>query len=115
MAEWLYVYGFVEPKTGKTLWYLIPRVNNEWLSLVYEAFAQDVEISDNKIILLVEDNAGWHRSQKVKIPSGIIVDFLPAYSPELQTAESAPPAPRFPRRKDGASRLWSLVDEHDCQ
>lgn len=93
--EWLYVYGFVEPKTGKTLWYLIPRVNNEWLSLVYEAFAKDVGISDNKIILLVEDNAGWHRSQKVKIPEGIIVDFLPAYSPELQPAE----------------RLWSLVDE----
>jgi transposase len=57
--------------------------------------AKEVGINNNKIILLVEDNAGWHRSQKVKIPEGIIVDFLPAYSPELQTAE----------------RLWSLVDE----
>ena len=43
----------------------------------------------------MEDNAGWHLSKKVKIPEGIIVDFLPAYSPELQPAE----------------RLWSLVDE----
>jgi transposase len=25
--EWLYIYGFVEPKTGRTHWYLIPRVN----------------------------------------------------------------------------------------
>ncbi|MDY7024451.1 MAG: hypothetical protein AAFO04_29085 [Cyanobacteria bacterium J06592_8] len=62
-------------------------------------------------MLLVQDNAGWHRSHKLKVPTGITIEFLPAYSPELQPAESAPPAPRFPRRKDGASRLWKLVDE----
>ncbi|WP_375503992.1 transposase [uncultured Nostoc sp.] len=44
---------------------------------------------------LVADNAGWHRSQKTKIPDGIKVEFLPAYSPELQPAE----------------RRWTLVDE----
>ena len=93
--QWLYVYGFVEPKTGRTLWYLIPRVNTQWLNLVYQAFAKDVGIDEGKIILLLEDNAGWHRSENVQVPDGIIVDFLPAYSPELQPAE----------------RLWALVDE----
>ena len=93
--EWLYVYGFVEPKTGKTLWYLIPRVNHQWLSLVYQSFAKDVGLSAEKIVLLVQDNAGWHRSEKLEVPDGIMLDFLPAYSPELQPAE----------------RLWSLVDE----
>lgn len=48
-----------------------------------------------KKVLLVEDNAGWHKSQKVKLPEGINVEFLPADSPELQPAE----------------RLWTLVDE----
>lgn len=43
----------------------------------------------------MEDNAGWHRSQKCEIPSGLEIEFLPAYSPELQPAE----------------RLWKLVDE----
>lgn len=33
--------------------------------------------------------------KKVTIPSGIRIEFLPAYSPELQPAE----------------RLWTLVDE----
>ncbi len=93
--EWLYVYGFVEPKTGKTYWYLIPRVNTKWLNLVFQTFAADVGASAEKIILLVEDNAGWHRSKQVKLPFGIIEEFLPPYSPELQPAE----------------RLWSLVDE----
>ena len=48
-----------------------------------------------KKVLLVEDNAGWHRSQKVNLPEGMTVEYLPAYSPELQPAE----------------RLWCLVDE----
>ena len=110
--EWLYVYGFVKPKTGETLWYLIPRVNTAWLNVVYQKFAQDAGISDKKKVFLVEDNAGWHRSKKADatprrrqaqgnahqaatIPEGIKVDFLPPYSPELQPAE----------------RLWTLVDE----
>ncbi|MEY2833628.1 MAG: hypothetical protein RLZZ574_2887 [Cyanobacteriota bacterium] len=36
-----------------------------------------------------------HRSKKAEIPSGIELEFLPPYSPELQPAE----------------RLWTLVDE----
>ena len=36
-----------------------------------------------------------NHSKKVDIPEGIIVDYLPPYSPELQPAE----------------RLWTLVDE----
>ena len=46
--EWLYVYGFVSPKTGETLWYLIPRVNTKWLNKVYEQFAIDVGINEGK-------------------------------------------------------------------
>lgn len=93
--EWLYVYGFVEPKTGKTYWYLIPRVNTQWLNLVLTTFASDVGACSQKIILLVQDQAGWHRSAKLNLPNAIITEFLPPYSPELQPAE----------------RLWSLVDE----
>lgn len=93
--EWVYVYGFVNPKTGETHWYLIPRVNVKWLNLVLETFAEEVGVGENKIILLVQDNAGWHRSPKLQVNEGIFVDFLPPYSPELQPAE----------------RLWKLVDE----
>ena len=45
--------------------------------------------------MIVEDNAGWHRSSKVCLPLGIKFEPLPPYSPELQPAE----------------RLWKLVDE----
>lgn len=46
--EWLYVSGFVQPKMGKTFWYLIPRVNTQGLNLVYENLAKDVGISAQK-------------------------------------------------------------------
>jgi transposase len=46
--EWLYVYGFVKPKTGENLWYLIPRVNTKWLNVVYKNFAFDAGISEKK-------------------------------------------------------------------
>ena len=46
--EWLYVYGFVKPRTGETLWYLIPRVNTNWLNLVYQNFVRDAKISQKK-------------------------------------------------------------------
>lgn len=49
--EWLYVYGFVKPKTGETLWYLIPRVNTSWLNVVYENFALDVGVSQKKSLI----------------------------------------------------------------
>lgn len=84
--EWLYIYGFVEPKTGKILWYLIPRVNHQWLGLVYQSFAQDVGLSAEKIVLLAQDNAGWHRSKNLQVPDGIVPEFLPAYSPPITTS-----------------------------
>jgi len=43
----------------------------------------------------VVDNAGWHRTEKLQLPEGLELLFLPAYSPELPPAE----------------RLWSLGDE----
>ncbi|VEP13347.1 transposase (fragment) [Hyella patelloides LEGE 07179] len=46
--EWLYVYGFVKPQTGETLWYLIPRVNTSWLNVVYQQFAIDAGVSNQK-------------------------------------------------------------------
>ena len=93
--EWVYLYGFVNPPAGKTEWFIIPRVNIEWLNLVLENFALQSGAGQSKTILLVMDRAGWHVSDRVVIASGIYVEYLLAYSPEQQWAE----------------RLWSLTDE----
>lgn len=62
---------------------------------MFEAFALDVGASSEKIVFLTEDRDGWHRSERVVLPPGIITEYLPQTSPELQPAE----------------RLWQLTDE----
>lgn len=40
-----------------------------------------------KLILVLVDQAGWHTTDKLHIPEGIILLPLPAHTPELQPVE----------------------------
>ena len=93
--EWLYLYGFVQPQTGRTFWLLLPFVNTLVFSIALAEFAKDVGAGEDTHILLVMDGAGWHTSAQVVCPAGIEFVQLPPYSPELQPAE----------------RLWPLSNE----
>jgi transposase len=93
--EWLYVYGFVRPSTGRTWWCLLPTVTAEAFALALAEFARDEGLGPDRRAILVVDQAGWHLADAVAAPEGVHLAFLPPYSPELQPAE----------------RLWPLVDE----
>jgi hypothetical protein len=93
--EWTYLYDFVRPTTGEVYWLVLPTVNKELFSMALGEFAKDVGAAENKRILLVVDQAGWHTSGEVVVPEGIHLEFLPTGSPELQPAE----------------RLWPLTNE----
>ena len=93
--EWLWVSGFVQPATGATSWWLLPTVNTDAFQRSLAAFARDVGAGPDHPVLVVLDQAGWHSPTRLELPPGLYLEFLPAYSPELQPAE----------------RLWSLVDE----
>lgn len=93
--QWLYVSGFVRPRTGQTWWALLPTVSAEAFSLALWEFARDEGISSTRRAVLVLDQAGWHTAKDLVVPEGVHLAFLPPYSPELQPAE----------------RLWGLVDE----
>ena len=66
--EWLYVYGFVHPKTGELYWLILPKVNVEVFSMALKHFAQEVGASKERRILLVLDQAGWHTGKEVESP-----------------------------------------------
>jgi hypothetical protein len=93
--EWLYLYGFVHPTSGRVVWLLLPSVDAELFQLALEHFARDVGAGPQRRILLVLDGAGWHASASLRVPEGIHLMQLPPYSPELQPAE----------------HLWPLVRE----
>jgi len=93
--EWVYVYGVVRPTTGNTYWLLLPTVSIAAFTVALREFARGIGAGVNKQVVLVVDQAGWHRSAQVTVPAGLHVTFLPPYSPELQPAE----------------RLWRLTNE----
>jgi hypothetical protein len=93
--EWLYVYCLVRPSTGHSCWLILPAVNAQVFALALEHVAREGGAGAENRILLVLDQAGYHTSGEVHVPEGIDLEFLPAYSPELQPAE----------------RLWPLTNE----
>jgi hypothetical protein len=93
--EWLYLCGFVRPVSGEVEWWLASTVNLALFQAILDAFATRLGAGKDKSIILALDNAGWHASDKLKIPDGLWLCFQPPYSPELQPAE----------------RLWPLADE----
>lgn len=105
--QWTYVYGFVQPESGKTSWLLLPTVNTQTFSLALAAFAAEQGVGPHKRILLVMDQAGWHKSGELVIPDGLHLLFLPSHSPELQPAERLWPLSNEPL----ANRVFSSLDE----
>ena len=93
--QWLYVYTFVRPDTGDTFWLLLPTVSTEAFSIALREFAEAVGVGPDHHVLLVLDRAGWHTTDKLDVPEGIHLEFLPPYSPELMPAE----------------RLWPVLRE----
>lgn len=93
--QWRYVDGFVEPATGRTESWVMPTVNVACCNQVLAKFAELRGAGPTKQVVLVWDQAGWHKSAQVTVPPHVHSVFLPAYSPELQPAE----------------RLWPLVNE----
>lgn len=85
--EWGYLYGFVHPRSGRTEWVLGSTVNVDAMSKVLADFAVQVGAGPKKRVIVVWDGAGWHTSPKLRVPEGIHVVQLPAYSPELQLGQ----------------------------
>lgn len=85
--QWLYVVAFVHPQSGETVWWMVSKLDAEVFRRLLHAFAEERHLGEPLHVLLVLDGAGWHRGQEESLPAGLELQFLPAYSPELQPAE----------------------------
>ena len=92
--EWLYVYAFVQPSTGRSFYLTMPTVNKAAFLMALQHFAEHVLADKRKLVILLVDNAGWHVKLTDPLPNGLHLRYLPPYSPELQPAE----------------HLWRLTD-----
>jgi len=93
--QWLYVTAFVQPTSGETVWYLSDGISKPFFERMLADFARTVGAGGERVIVLVLDGAGWHTQPGLAVPDGLVLVYLPPYTPELQPAE----------------HLWPLVDE----
>jgi transposase len=94
--QWLYLYGFVHPQSGRTHCLCLPRMKATLYNQALKDFAQAVGAGAHKQVILVVDGAGSHRSQDVVVPEGLPLLPWPPYSPELQPAEKVWPLTNEP-------------------
>jgi len=79
-----YAYSAVDHSTGDSFSLFLPWVNTEMMNLYLQHLKS--EYPDSRILLIM-DQAGWHRSSELQIPEGIEIAYLPPYSPELNPVE----------------------------
>ena len=81
-----YIFGAICPKEGKGVGLVLPLCNSEAMNLHLAEIAKDVAPGRHAVLLL--DQAAWHTSAKLAVPSNITLMPLPAKCPELNSAEN---------------------------
>ncbi len=80
----MYVFAAFAPSLGRLVSLVLPTANTATMNLFLEHLSQ--ALADYFIVVQV-DQAGWHRSRELIIPSNIRLIQQPAYSPEVNPVE----------------------------
>lgn len=84
IREYVYAFAAVSPHDGTLESLILPDVNTEAMSLFLEEVAKR---HSEEFIIMIMDQAGWHRSKKLKIPKNMRLEWLPPYSPQCNPVE----------------------------
>ncbi|CEX18606.1 glycyl-tRNA synthetase subunit alpha [Streptococcus pneumoniae] len=70
--------------TGESFFLIAGGCNTEWMNVFLEELSQAYP---DDYLLFVMDNAIWHKSSTLKIPTNIGFAFIPPYTPEMNPIE----------------------------
>lgn len=104
--KWVYLFAAVCPQTGRTHEWLMPHVNTAHMNIFMETFGQALDPDVHAVVLL--DQAGWHTTDKLKLPDNVTLIHLPPKSPELNPSELPW---RECRQKYLSNRLFKTEDD----
>lgn len=82
--EYYYLFGMIEPLTGKDFMFELPGLETQTMQLFMDEFA--LEDKESLHFILV-DNGSSHTTEKLKVAENIVFIFLPANAPELNPIE----------------------------
>jgi hypothetical protein len=74
----------VEPATGRLHSLIAGRFDARWFGYF---LAEVAAAYPGERVILVVDNAGWHRARGLRVPSNVILWFLPPHRPEANPVE----------------------------
>ena len=85
VREYTYLYGAVSPQDGKSDFLMLPSMNLANM----EIFLQELRLRyPNEYICIFFDGAPGHSLQGLKIPENMVIEKIPAYSPETNPTEN---------------------------
>jgi len=82
--EYSYAYAALSPFDGELVSLVLPTVNAEMMSLFLEEASR--QYLDEQVVMIM-DQAGWHKAKRLNVPDNITLHWLPPYSPELNPVE----------------------------
>ena len=82
-----YIFGAICPETGEAAGLVLPWCNTEAMSLHLAEIA--ARVTPGKHCALLVDQAGWHISERLAMPSNITIVPLAAKCPELNPVKVA--------------------------
>ena len=81
-----YIFGAICPASGACAGLVLPFVNTECLELHLQEISNNVPSGRHGVVIM--DQAGWHTTSSIALPSNISILHLPPYSPELNAQEN---------------------------
>lgn len=84
IREYRYCYGAVDAHTGESFFIIAGGCHTEWMNAFLK---QSSEAYPHDYILLVMDNAVWHKSRTLEKPANSGFTFIPPYTPEMNPIE----------------------------
>ena len=85
VREYTYAYVAVSPHDGVMDSLILPVVNAEAMSIFLDEVAKR---HPDEFIVMVMDQAGWHKAKDLVIPETICLIWQPPYSPQCNPAEN---------------------------
>ena len=84
VREYTYAFAAISPHDGTLDSLILPEVNAEAMTFFL------TEVADrhpNDFILMILDQAGWHRAKDLVVPKNMRLEWLPPYSPQCNPVE----------------------------
>ena len=81
-----YLFGAICPRWGKGAALMLPIANTAAMQMHLDEISCNVAAKAHAVVLM--DRAGWHGTDKLKVPKNLTILLLPSRSPELNPVEN---------------------------